>query len=288
MDFRQIASTELEAMGAFRSPWLRPAFHAVDREAFAPALFWSPTADDDGRYPVLDRERDENGWRRTVWGTHASLITQIDDGAVRPEDGPALVGGDFTSSISALDIAYEKLNHLDLEEGRRVLHVGTASGYDSALLCERVGEERLTTIEFDPVLAAWGEKNLRAAGYAPTTVCGDGLAGWEPTAPYDRIIATCAVRTIPDAWRQQAAEGALILAPLTTAYSPGALMKLTVRNGVASGRFVGPAFYMLARSHRINRQLNPPDSKTKTASAISPATVLDRDWGQDFAIGLHT
>ncbi|MEU8957449.1 hypothetical protein AB0C93_24450 [Streptomyces sp. NPDC048518] len=286
MDHRHIAAQELEVMGAFRSPWLRPAFHAVDREAFAPARFWSPVADSEGLYPVIDRDLDEDVWRRTVWGTHASLVTQMNDGATRVEDGPAR--GDFSSSISALDIAFEKLHQLDLAPDHRVLHLGTASGYDSALLCERVGPGRLTTLEYDGALSAWGRQNLHAAGYAPTAVCGDGLEGWEPTAPYDRIIATASVRRIPDAWRHQAAEGALIVTPYTTAYgSGGALLKLTVdAEGVATGRFVGSAFYMLARSHRSTRHLDPPAEFTRTSSRIDPAELLGGTWGQDFILGL--
>lgn len=285
MDYRTIASTELEAMGAFRSPWLRPAFHAVDREAFAPSAFWSPTRTEAGLYPVIDRDQDEETWRRTVWGTHESLITQMNDGATLPEDGPA--EGDFSSSISALDVVFEKLNLLDLDPGHRVLHLGTASGYDSAVISERVGSGNLTTVEYDPALAAWGETNLRAAGYTPTTICGDGLEGWQPTAPYDRIIATAAVRTISDAWRHQAADQAVILVPFITSYAAGGILELTVDHNVACGRFVSSAFYMPARAHRPSRRLNPPTDSVKAASRISPAVVLERDWGQDFVIGLH-
>ncbi|MFB7643913.1 protein-L-isoaspartate O-methyltransferase [Streptomyces sp. NPDC056084] len=283
MDYQEISRKELEAMGAFRSPWLRPAFNAVDREAFAPAQFWGYDTDSEGLHEVIDRDKDEDAWRRAVWGTHRSLITQMDDG-IMPEHGPAR--GDFTSSISALDIVFEKLNRLDAERGSRVLHIGTASGYDSALLCELVGSDRLTTVEFDPALASWGRANLERSGYAPATITGDGLEGHAPNAPYDRIIATAAVRDIPAAWRRQAAAGALILTPYNTLFASGGLLKLAVLGGVASGKFVGGASYMWVRSHRPNTDINPPGEPRKSASVIDPDELFGGDWSSRFALGL--
>ncbi|MET7639816.1 hypothetical protein [Streptomyces sp. NPDC005438] len=284
MDQREIARAELEVMGAFRSPGLRSAFDAVDREAFAPARFWGYDTDENGLHEVIDRSRDEDAWRWAVWGTHRSLITQIDD-EVTPEQGPAR--GEFTSSISALDIAFEKLNQLDVRPDHRVLHIGTASGYDSALLCELVGGDRVTTIECDPVLAARGAANLEGAGYAPTTVNGDGLVGWPPRAPYDRIIATAAVRHIPGQWRRQAGESAVILAPFNTLFAAGGLLRLVVSGGVATGRFVGGACYLWARGHRPRNRLHPPDVACRESSVIDPEEVFAGDWSQRFVLGLQ-
>ncbi|GGV69980.1 hypothetical protein GCM10010277_80560 [Streptomyces longisporoflavus] len=284
MDWRTIAARELQAMGGFASPWLRPAFHAVDREAFAPARFWSQTTDADGLHQVIDRGRDEEAWRQAVWDNHHSLIVQMDDGRT-PLDGPAR--GDYSSSISAPDIVFRKLHALDLKPGHRVLHIGTASGYDTALLCERVGSDNVTSIEYDPGLAAWGADNLRAAGYTPTLVHGNGLDGWKTSAPYDRIIATCAVRDIPAAWRHQAADGALILAPYNTLYARGALLRLRVEDSVASGRFTGAAWYMWARQHRPKPELHPGQDAHHEASVIHPDQIFGRDWQADFALGLH-
>ncbi|MEU7183524.1 MULTISPECIES: protein-L-isoaspartate O-methyltransferase family protein [Streptomyces] len=284
MNYRAISRKELEVMGAFRSPWLRPAFDRVDREAFVPDRFWGDGTDDAGRHLVLDKAEDEDSWRRAVWNTHSSLITQMDDG-ISPEHGP--FKGDFSSSISALDIAFEKLNQLEVDSDHKVLHIGTASGYDSALLCEGVGSGSLTTIEFDPVLASWGAKNLEDAGYSPTAICGDGLEGWVPTAPYDRVISTAAVRSIPRQWIEQSAEGAVILTPFNTLYGRGGLLKLRVQQGVAAGRFVGGACYMWVRSHRPKNQINPADEKRKNASPIDPEEVLGQGWEINFTMGLY-
>lgn len=41
---------------------------------------------------------------------------------------------------------------------------------------------------------------LDTAGWHPTVVTGDGAEGYGSHAPYDRVIATCAVRHVPYAW----------------------------------------------------------------------------------------
>jgi len=68
----------------------------------------------------------------------------------------------------------------------------------------------------------------------PTVVTGDGARGVPERAPYDRIIATCTLTTIPRSWLAQCVPGARILAPLATG-----LIALEVRDpDHAEGRFL--------------------------------------------------
>lgn len=272
----------LEAKAAFRAPWLRDAFDAVDRSAFVPSRFWSQNAGADGLYPLIDRDTDPGDWLRYVWDPHASAVTQMDDGRM-PEE-PAV--GDFTSSVSAADIVFEKLAQLDLESHHRVVELGTGSGYSTALLCERAGSAHVTTVEIDSKLAAWGEENLKRAGYSPAIVQGDALQGWPGPAP-DRVIATASLRHVPYSWVQHCTPGAVILAPVGTCFANGALLKLTVHSDRAEGRFTTPAAYMWTRSERPQRTLNPPEEARKHTSRIDPTQVMHRSWAQTFAIGLR-
>ena len=107
------------------------------------------------------------------------------------------------------------LDRLQVTEGDRVLEIGTGTGYNAALLCARLGDHQVTSVEVDEVTAAEAARHLAEAGYRPTLVVGDGAAGHEDNAPYDRIIATCAISRIPRAWIEQLADGGLIVAPLT-------------------------------------------------------------------------
>lgn len=52
----------------------------------------------------------------------------------------------------------------------------------------------------DPALAESAERRLHRAGYAPRVVAGDGREGHPDRAPYDRVIATCGMDSIPYAW----------------------------------------------------------------------------------------
>jgi hypothetical protein len=69
-------------------------------------------------------------------------------------------------------------------------------------------------------------------------------------APYDRIIVTFAVTSIPPAWIDQTRAGGIILAPVFSG-----LVKLTVTGqGTAEGRFIGPGYFM---RHRTTPNTSP-------------------------------
>ncbi|MFG2714408.1 methyltransferase domain-containing protein [Streptomyces goshikiensis] len=211
------------------------------------------------------------------------MVTQLDNGDTEPI-GPA--AGDFTSSVSALDVVMRKLRHLGLEPHHRVLEIGYASGYHTALLCERVTAERVTAVEVDETLAAWGASNLEAAGYAPHLVRGDGMEGALARAPFDRVINTASLRRVPHTWVEQSAHGGMILTPFGTAYSNAGLLKLTVDGDRAEGRFVGGASYMWIRSERPVVEMRVSDGPVTRPSPVDPAQVLGSCL-QDFAIGLQ-
>ncbi|AYG81890.1 Protein-L-isoaspartate O-methyltransferase [Streptomyces hundungensis] len=284
MDHRAVCRGALEAKGVFREPWLARAFDAVDREDYVPDRAWVPERDARGTYRFIDRGVDREAWRRAVWDPHRSVVTQMDDGKT-PPTGPAL--GDFSSSVSAPDIVFEKLGHLELGTGHTVLDVGYGSGCHTAYLCERVGQARVTGVEVDHDLAERGATNLKRAGFAPHLVCGDGLAGVPERAPFDRVISTASLHAVPSAWVEQVAEGGLILTPFGTAYENAGLLRLRVARGVARGRFVGSASYMWLRGQRPPRVLDVAGECVRRPSPIDPDQVLGGGCAQAFAIGLQ-
>lgn len=120
---------------------------------------------------------------------------------------------DCGQSISAPVIVGLMTAALDLDPRDRVLEIGTGSGYQSAvlaMLCRRV-----YTIDRFRTLVAAAEsrfKTLRLGNI--TTMVGDGIKGWPEAAPFDKLIVTGALESVPDALADQLAEGGIIVVPL--------------------------------------------------------------------------
>jgi SAM-dependent methyltransferase len=136
------------------------------------------------------------------------------------------------------------LEALEIRDGDEVLEVGAGTGYNAALLCHRLGEENVTTVDLDPEITESARAHLAAAGYHPAVITGDGARGAPSRAPFDKIIATCTVGSVPYDWPAQCRTGALILAPLATG-----LIRLRVTGpGHAEGRFLHtPAYFVPLR-----------------------------------------
>lgn len=177
------------------------------------------------------------------------------------------------------------LEDLDVHDGQRVLEIGTGTGYSTALLSERLGAEMVTSVEVDPSVASRAREVLSAAGYKPTLVTGDGLDGWRQGGRYDRLIATCAVRSVPPAWLEQVRPGGYIL---TTVFGPldaYGYVRLEVSDaGHARGRFLpGTVSFMYARAHTPEQWIQfPLQEGAARTTKVSPE-ILD-DWTGRFVV----
>ncbi|GAB2582417.1 methyltransferase domain-containing protein [Streptomyces capparidis] len=238
-------------LGAGRmTPDWADAFDAVDRALFLPGVMW-PHDMRTRTSTGVDKDADPDAWYRHA-DANVAITTQWDDGhhqGLAPGRVP-------TSSASMPSLVMAMLRDLDVRAGMRVLEIGTGSGWNAALLAHRLGDDRVTTVEVDPVVAAAARAALARAGRHPRVVTGDGLLGFPPTAPYHRVIATMGLRRIPYAWVRQTVPGGVILAPWGTGYSHAdALVRLVVADdgASASGRFTGTAEFMKARAHRLAR-----------------------------------
>jgi protein-L-isoaspartate O-methyltransferase len=209
----------LEGMGAIRDERWTDAFEAVPREAFlSPADVGAST----------DEER-----LRTVYRPR-TYVTRRDANGVPCSSGT-------TPIVVAM-----MLEWLGVEDGHRVLEIGTGTGYSTALLCARLGAENVTTIDNQADLSQLARDRLGAAGHHPTVLVGDGASGAPEGAPYDRVIGTCYAWPIPMAWIRQTRSGGRVVAVL-----PSGSVGLDVRDdGGASGhlhpRLVG---FMYMRPH---------------------------------------
>ncbi|MFJ8098662.1 protein-L-isoaspartate O-methyltransferase family protein [Streptomyces griseofuscus] len=137
------------------------------------------------------------------------------------------------------------LDSLKLSPADRVLELGTGLGWNAALLAERAGPGRVVSVEVDAQLTAAAQTRLHAAGLDVEVHTGDGAAGWPPGAPYDRLIATYAVESVPWAWMEQTRPGGRIV----TSWGRLGHVALTVAEDgrSASGWVQGLATFMPAR-----------------------------------------
>ena len=106
---------------------------------------------------------------------------------------------------------------LALPRHARVLEIGTGSGYQSAILA--VLADEVISIERQETLASQARERLGRLGYHNVrVVVGDGSLGWPESAPYTGIIVTAGAPAVPDALRQQLADGAKLVIPVGNEY----------------------------------------------------------------------
>lgn len=255
-------------------------FVEVPRAAFIPDTIWVRDGSDE-EFVALSRQTDPQGWHAAV-SANAPVITQIDFGDVQP--GPGQKGSIPSSSCSQPSIVTDMLRALDPQPGHRVLEIGTATGWNAALLTYCVGKRgRVITIEVDPHLAHAARRTLTNAGYHhPLVITGDGTAGYPQGAPYDRVISTAAVReVVPPAWLDQLRPGGRLVTPWGTDWSNGVMLTLTVsHNGTATGRFSGDlAFMRLRNQRRALYGWQPEDSdmhRARSSATSCRGSDLDR------------
>src|SRR5579883_2606699 len=203
-------------------PEVRRAFLAIERHRFVP------------RYYIQQGRR----WIARDAGPEVYenrfFFTRLDERGVP------------NSSSSQPSLMAPMLEALSLSPGQRVLEIGTGTGYNAALLGEMVGETgRVVTVDIAPDLVKSAAARLREMPWVETVVA-DGLSGYAPRAPYDRIIATGGAATIPRAWLEQLTTGGFLVGSLRRSGAPTPLYRLVKQeDGSARGQLLpDPAFFM--------------------------------------------
>ena len=102
---------------------------------------------------------------------------------------------------------------LELAGEEKVLEIGTGVGYQTAILAELA--KSVFTIERIASLAHAAQEHLRALKYKNVHgTVGDGTLGLPREAPFDRIIATGGLPSLPQAFQDQVVDGGIIVLPV--------------------------------------------------------------------------
>ncbi|MGH3871658.1 MAG: methyltransferase domain-containing protein [Pseudonocardiaceae bacterium] len=268
-----LATTVGEAAGR---EWAE-VFAAVPRHVFIPRFFRRDATGDlvavDGGDPTRRAE-----WLEAVYSDTAltTQLGQIDPGnTLRPLTVSA-------SSSTKPTLMARMLTDLHAQPGHRVLEIGTGAGYNAALLCHRLGDRNIFSVDIHNGLIDAARARMASLDHHPHLACRDGAGGWAEHAPYDRIIATCGISEIPYQWVAQTRPGGLILAE-ALAGGRGMLVRLTVADdGTASGYFLDyPGLFMMLRraSDRIHQPAELPPEQLHGArhapTRLDPAVLSD-------------
>ena len=121
---------------------------------------------------------------------------------------------------------------LKLQKTDRVLEIGTGSGYMAALFGHLAAQ--VLTLEIDPALAQAARANLQRAGIANVEVReGDGAHGAAAQGPFDAIVLSGSVASVPAALLEQLKPGGRLLA--IVGQEP--MMRAQVTTRVGDGRY---------------------------------------------------
>ena len=210
----------VSGQGGVQDPRVTDAFAATPRERFV----------GDGPWTVFNFA---GGYMETPSDDHAWLYQDV---LVALSRGQGINNG--MPSLHA-----RCLNALALRAGETVLHIGTGTGYYTAMLAALVGPAgTVLAYEIEPELLAKAKTNLAE----PTNVSMQGVSGTSGRLPPCDAIYVNAGATHPvDAWLDAVRPGGRLLFPLTPDQGLGGMLLLTRGDGEAwPARFVCAAAFI--------------------------------------------
>jgi protein-L-isoaspartate(D-aspartate) O-methyltransferase len=101
---------------------------------------------------------------------------------------------------------------LDIQNGDKVLEIGTGSGYQTAILAH-LGA-RIYTIEYNRNLFLKAKLLLAQLPYKINVFCGDGSLGLTAHAPFQKILVTAGAPAIPHALVEQLSPRGILVIPV--------------------------------------------------------------------------
>lgn len=250
-DLARRLADELAADGVLVSSAWRDAVVAIPRHVFVPRFH---VQGPDGRWTQTTAEDD--GWLTAVY-RNQPLVTDLATTA----DGHRVT----VSSSTKPGLMVRMLEALYLRPDHRVLEIGTGTGYNAGLLSHRLGSDRVFSVDIGASLVDAARERLAGLGLTPTLAVTHGATGLPEHAPFDRIIATCSLPSVPWAWAEQLREGGIALVDVKPSTHAGNLVRLTRHADRLEGRFLPRwAGFMAIRD---------ADAAPEASSTVGPEVV---------------
>lgn len=119
----------------------------------------------------------------------------------------------FGQTISQPYIVARMTEVLLVNNPKRVLEVGTGSGFQTAVLAQLV--EQVFSVERIKSLQYQARRRLQRLDlHNVATKHGDGWQGWASKAPFDAIMVTAAAKETPNALLEQLVDGGRMVIPV--------------------------------------------------------------------------
>jgi len=194
VETRRYLAEEIRVSANIRSPRIVNAFAQVPRDRFLPPGPWIIRGMADVVGPP--RRTDDADPRHV----HHDVAVAIDHDRQIYNGQPSLIARWFDAA--------------GVDEGQRVVHIGTGSGYFTALLAHIVGPTgRVQGIELEPDLARQAVANLAEWPWV-TIQQGNGVDGL--SKDNDVVLVHAGATHVLDEWLDALGEGGRVLLPLTS------------------------------------------------------------------------
>ena len=125
---------------------------------------------------------------------------------------------------------------------RRVLEIGTGSGYQAAVLAA-LGLE-VHTVERIGELLRIARKRIRQLGLTIRSKHDDGRAGWAENGPFDAILVTAAAPALVEQLQEQLVPGGVLIAPVGPASAQSLLQVRRLPDGGFEEQVLAPVVFV--------------------------------------------
>lgn len=134
----------------------------------------------------------------------------------------------FGQTVSQPTVVARMATALEIDDRMKVLEIGTGSGYNAAVL-SRLSRRVYTIERFRPMVLSAEAIFAEIGLHNITVILGDGMLGWPPQAPFDRICVTAAAPEPPAPLLEQLAVGGVMVMPVGGQHQVQTLMRYRKR-----------------------------------------------------------